>query len=166
MRILGIDPGTISAGYGVIEKEGSRLRALAYGSVRAASSMAFAERLKRIFEGLRAVIEEWRPDEAAVESLFGGKSIRSALAAGEGRGVAVLAVALAEIPLAQYAPAEIKKAVVGQGRAAKVQVQKMVQVLLALPAPPKSSDAADALAVALCHCQRRRPEARLHRIGD
>jgi len=156
VRVLGIDPGTISAGYGIVERDGNRLRALAYGAIRVPRSIGFADRLRRIHESLRAVIDEWHPDEAAIETLFGGKSVRSALHAGEGRGVAVLAVALADIPLAEYAPAEIKKAVVGQGRAAKVQVQHMVRVILSLPTAPASTDAADALAIAICHCQRRR----------
>jgi len=159
VRVLGIDSGTICAGYGVVDRDGSRMRAVAYGAIRVPRSASFPERLKRIHEGLRAVIAEFEPDEAAIESLFGGKSIRSALHAGEGRGVAVLAVALAAVPLAEYTPAEIKKAVVGNGRAAKVQVQRMVAAILGLHAAPDSADAADALAVAICHCHRRRPQS-------
>lgn len=156
MRVLGIDPGTISAGYGVVEREGNRLSALTYGAIRVSRSVPFPQRLRRIHEGIREVIDEFQPEEAAIETLFGGKSIRSALHAGEGRGVAVLAVALSDLPLAEYSPAEIKKAVVGHGRAAKVQIQHMVCAILGLPQRPKSTDAADALAVAICHCQRGR----------
>jgi len=156
MRVLGIDPGTITAGYGVVDRDGSRLRPVAFGIVRAGRTVSFPERLKRIYQGLAEVIAEHHPDEAAVETIFGGKSVRSALHMGEGRGVAVLAAVLADVPVLEYTPAEIKKAVVGSGRAAKVQVQEMVRVLLGLAQPPKSSDAADALAVAICHCQRHR----------
>jgi crossover junction endodeoxyribonuclease RuvC len=156
MRVLGIDPGTITAGYAVVERDGTRFHAISYGTVRAGRSATFPERLRRIHEGLLAVIEEFRPDEAAIETIFGGKSIRSALHSGEGRGVAVLAVALSGLPMAEYSPAEIKKAVVGHGRAAKVQIQHMARTILALPDVPASADAADALAVAICHCQRRR----------
>ena len=153
MRVLGIDPGTINAGYGVVEQEGNRLRAVAYGAIRVSRRATFPERLRRIHEGLRAVIDDFRPDEAAIETVFGGKNIQSALHAGEGRGVAILAVALSALPLAEYSPAEIKKAVVGHGRAAKVQIQHMVRAILALTEVPASADAADALAVAICHCQ-------------
>ncbi len=156
MRVLGIDPGTLNAGYGVVERDGTRLTAVAYGVVRAPRSLSFPARLRRIHEGLRAVIAEYRPAAAAIETVFGGKSMRTALHSGEGRGVAVLAVALADLPLNEYAPAEIKRAVVGNGQAAKVQVQHMVRAILGLPNVPESTDAADALAVAICHCQRSR----------
>lgn len=156
MRVLGIDPGTISAGYGVVERDGNRLSAVAWGAIRVSRRASFPERLRGVHDGLRAVIAEYQPDAAAIETIFGGKSIRSALHAGEGRGAAVLAVALSGLPLAEYAPAEIKKAVVGNGRAAKVQVQFMVRAILGLSETPASADAADALAVAVCHCQRAR----------
>jgi crossover junction endodeoxyribonuclease RuvC len=116
----------------------------------------YAERLKSVFDGLGAVIEKTRPEVAAIEEAFYGKSAQAALRMGEGRGVAIVAVAANHVPLFQYAPAVIKKSVVGNGRAHKSQVQEMVRMLLGLPGVPEPEDAADALAVAICHCHRAR----------
>ena len=156
MRILGIDPGTRVVGYGAVETKGSRILHVTHGVIRAKMGGAYAERLRSIFEGLTSVIAEQRPDVAAVEEAFYGKSVQSALRMGEGRGVAIVSVAVNNVPLFEYAPAEVKKAVVGNGRAHKSQVQEMVRVLLGLREAPTPEDAADALAVAICHCNRAR----------
>jgi crossover junction endodeoxyribonuclease RuvC len=153
MKVLGVDPGTLVCGYGLVEADGDRLRALEYGVVRS-SADDLPERLKAIYEGLCTVIERFEPDVVAVEGAFFGKNVRSALKIGEGRGVALLAAAVNGRPVAEYAPAMVKKAVVGSGRAHKSQVQQMVRVLLELPELPTPEDASDALAIAICHLHR------------
>ena len=153
MRILGVDPGTHVCGYGVIEVDGPDARALDYGVVRGGDA-SLAGRLCAIHGGLRTVIGRFGPDVAALEGAFFGKNARSALKIGEGRGVALLAFAESEIEVVEYAPAAVKKAVTGNGRAQKAQVQQMVRILLNLPELPEPEDAADALAIALCHFHR------------
>ena len=154
MRVIGIDPGTVVCGYGVIDSVGSKMKAVDYGAIRVKQEMTFPERLVFIHQGITEVIRRHKPDVAAVEQLFVGKSVRSAMRTGEGRGVAVLTAALENLPVHEYTPAEVKKAVVGAGRAHKTQVQEMVRIILALEKIPKPQDAADALAIAICHCQR------------
>ena len=154
MRVIGIDPGTLVCGYGVIDTEGSRMKAVHFGAVRVKDDMTFPERLVYIHQGLGEVIREHRPECAAVERLFVGKNVKSAMRTGEGRGIAVLTAALAGLPVHEYTPAEVKKAVVGVGAAHKTQVQEMVRILLGLEKIPRPQDAADALAVAICHCNR------------
>jgi crossover junction endodeoxyribonuclease RuvC len=156
MKILGIDPGTQVAGYGVIETDGRDVRALDYGVIRAADR-PLPERLRVIYDGLLAIMERFQPDVVAVEGAFFGKNVRSALKIGEGRGVALLAAASRGLEVAEYAPAEVKKAVVGSGRAHKSQVQQMVRLYLALREVPSPEDAADALAIAICHFHRLSP---------
>ncbi|MHC4788904.1 MAG: crossover junction endodeoxyribonuclease RuvC [Planctomycetota bacterium] len=158
MRILGIDPGTQVCGYGVIEVDGAEARALDYGVVRG-RARPLSERLKVIHEGLLEVIGRFEPDVAAIEGAFFGKNVRSALKIGEGRGVALLAAAASGLEVVEYAPAEVKKAVVGTGRAHKSQVQQMVRAILRLPELPSPDDAADALALAICHFHRLPPAA-------
>jgi crossover junction endodeoxyribonuclease RuvC len=155
MRILGIDPGTRVVGYGVVDLVGNRMRPVAHGVIRADMAHDYGARLRSIHDGLARVIVEHRPDQVAIEEAFYGKNAASALRMGEGRGVAILAAALHDRPLFQYTPAEVKKAVVGNGRAHKEQIQEMVRLLLGLPEIPEPEDAADALAVAICHCNRR-----------
>ena len=154
MRILGIDPGSHRTGWGVIERDGSELRRVA-GDVIAARGDTLAERLASIHIGLAAVIDEHRPDMAAVESVFTHRNPRSALLLGQARGVALGCCGLAGLSTAEYAPAQVKLAVSGSGRAAKSQIQRMVRHRLALRAEPRS-DEADALAVAICHSLERR----------
>ncbi|MFO7957940.1 MAG: crossover junction endodeoxyribonuclease RuvC [Candidatus Brocadiia bacterium] len=156
MRILGIDPGTRFCGYGVIETDGYEARALEYGVVECRNSPV-PVRLKEIFAGLMEVIERSEPDVAAVESTFSGRNAKTALRIGEGRGVALLAAANCEVEVVEYAPARVKKSVVGSGRAHKSQVQQMVSTLLHLPDEDIPEDAADALALALCHMARMGP---------
>jgi crossover junction endodeoxyribonuclease RuvC len=151
MRILGIDPGLSNTGYGIIDHEANQSRLVAQGCIITKSSEATALRLKAIYDGLTNVIAETRPDAVALEKLFFSVNVRSAMAVGEGRGVAILATATANLPMAEYTPQEIKQAVSGSGKAGKDQVLRMVSVILALKESPATSHAADALAVAICH---------------
>ena len=151
MRVFGIDPGSARTGYGCIDSNGSRHRIVTCGAIGTAASRAFPEKLKLIHGRLAELIAECRPDWVAIENLFHALNVRSALKLGHARGVAMLAAVEAGIPVVEYTPAEIKRAVVGYGRAEKPQVQQMVKLLLGLPALPASHDAADALAVAICH---------------
>ena len=148
-RVLGIDPGSRVTGYGVIETDGVRSRHLGSGCIRTASG-GFPGRLGEIFTGIRAVLDEWRPGEVAIEQVFVSRNASSALKLGQARGAAITACAVQDMPVAEYSARQIKQAVVGSGAADKAQVQHMVKVLLKLPATPQE-DAADALAAALCH---------------
>ncbi len=149
IRILGIDPGSRVTGFGVIDSDGQKSTHVAHGCIEVEPG-SLAERLRHIFEGVAHVVRTYRPDEMAVELVFMYRNPDSALKLGQARGAAVVAGALAELPVFEFTPSEIKLAIVGQGRADKAQVQHMVKVLLCLAAVPPS-DAADALAVALCH---------------
>lgn len=151
MRVLGIDPGTARVGYGVVEGEGALLRAVGYGVVATPASQALPERLKEIYRAIGALIAEMAPDALAAEELFFSRNARTAFAVGQARGVVLLAAAHAAIPVFEYTPLQVKQAVAGYGRASKEQVQEMVRVLLSLPEVPRPDDAADALAVAICH---------------
>lgn len=150
MRILGIDPGSRVTGYGVIETRGRELGYIACGTIRTDREEDFSRRLSIIFDGLTEVIDAHQPMVAAVEELFLAKNPRSALKLGHARGVAVVAAVKRELTVYDYTARKIKQTVAGYGQAEKVQVQHMVRALLELDAPP-SSDAADALAVAICH---------------
>ncbi|MEQ8764317.1 MAG: crossover junction endodeoxyribonuclease RuvC [Planctomycetota bacterium] len=154
MRVLGIDPGTWSMGYGVIDHLGGRSAMVACGAIRSPKGRSLAERLNRIFDELTRLIEEHQPACLAIEDVFHGRNFRSAVRIGESRGVAILAAQRFELPVSEYPPAVVKKSVVGNGGAHKVQIQHMVRSLLGLSAPPEPDDAADALAIALCHCHR------------
>ncbi|MGI9952668.1 crossover junction endodeoxyribonuclease RuvC [Moorellaceae bacterium AZ2] len=151
MRILGIDPGTAVTGYGLIEtgKQGMRLHD--YGCLRTPASDPLPVRLASLYEQLVALIREMEPSYMATEELFFNKNTRTALAVGQARGVVLLAAAHARLPVVEYTPLQVKQAVTGYGRASKQQVQRMVQAILKLPQVPAPDDAADALAVALCH---------------
>lgn len=159
--VLGVDPGLRVTGWGVVGANGDKLRSLGSGTIALRGERPPAERLHHIFRELRAVIERWRPAEVAVEDPFVARNARSALAIGEARAVALLAAAEAGLPVQPYAPAEVKLAVAGYGRSDKTQVQEMVRIQLGMEKAPEPVDAADALAVALCHHLRRRTEARL-----
>ena len=154
MIVLGIDPGTVAAGYGAIRSEGGRLQMVSCGAVRARRAMKLAERLRLIHDGLAAVVAEVRPDVAVVEQPFAGENLATAIAIGEARGVALLACASADVPVEEFSPAEIKRAVVGSGAARKEQVALMVKAILGLAEIPKPADAADALAAAICYLHR------------
>ena len=151
MKIFGIDPGSERTGYGCIETSGSRHHLVIYGSLSAPARSTFPEKLKHIHGGLATLLATHRPDCVAVETIFHSRNVRSALKLGHARGIALLAASEAGLPVVEYAPAEIKRAVVGYGRAEKHQVQQMIQLLLGLAIPPSPHDAADALAVAICH---------------
>lgn len=155
MRILGIDCGSQATGYGVIDTDGTRHAMVACGAIRTRAGQDLALRLKTIGAGLRDVIAEFSPQEAAVEDTFTGENVRSALKLTHVRGVALFICAEAGIPVAAYPPAQVKLAVVGNGRAGKQQVAWMTRVLLRLDESPRSPDASDALAVAICHAARR-----------
>jgi crossover junction endodeoxyribonuclease RuvC len=157
MRILGIDPGTQVCGYAVIDTDGADARAVDYGVVRS-RARDLPVRLHDINRGLVTVIARHSPDVAVLEGAFYHKNVRSALRIGEGRGAALVAAAGAGLDVVEYAPAEVKKAVTGTGRAHKSQVQQMVRVILNLSEVPEPEDAADALAIALCHFHRLPPE--------
>jgi crossover junction endodeoxyribonuclease RuvC len=149
IRILGIDPGSRITGYGVVELRGDRAIAVANGCLRVAEG-ELAHRLKQIHLGIQQLITEFQPQEAAIESVFVHRNVDSALKLGQARGAAITVISLNNIPVFEYAPAVIKKSVVGRGNAAKPQVQHMVSAILGLH-KALQSDAADALAVALCH---------------
>jgi crossover junction endodeoxyribonuclease RuvC len=149
IRILGIDPGSRITGFGIIELEGRKLSYVQSGCIRAGDG-DFAGRLKTIYDGLCEIVEIYTPDQVAIEQVFMHRNPDSALKLGQARGAAICAVMSKGLTISEYTPAEIKKATVGKGNAAKEQVQHMVQILLKLPGMPQA-DAADALAVALCH---------------
>ncbi len=151
MKIFGIDPGSERTGYGCIETLGSRHHLVICGAISAPPRSTFPEKLNYIHLGLAALLARHRPDCVAVEDVFYARNVRSALKLGHARGVALLAACEAGLPVVEYAPAEIKRAVVGFGRAEKGQVQQMIKLLLGLDAVPSPHDAADALAVAICH---------------
>lgn len=160
-RILGIDPGSRATGYGLVDAAAGRLVYVDCGVI-AATDTVFAERLKRIFEALGDVIERHGPGEAAVERVFVSRNAESALKLGQARGAAICAAVRAGLPVAEYAATRIKQAVVGRGGADKRQVQHMVCAMLGLREVPRS-DAADALAVAVCHAHESETAARLAR---
>jgi crossover junction endodeoxyribonuclease RuvC len=151
VKIFGIDPGSERTGYGCIESAGSRHVLVICGSLSSPPRVTFPEKLMAIYAGLESLLERYRPDAVAVEGIFYAKNVRSALKLGHARGVAILAASRAGLPVVEYSPAEIKRAVVGYGRAEKPQVQEMVRLLLGLDAVPSPHDVADALAVAMCH---------------
>lgn len=149
MRVLGIDPGNQVTGYGVIEKKGDKLQHILHGEIKVKKTKR-GNSLKNIYIALLDIINKAAPQVVAVEDIFYGKNVRSLIRQGEVRGISILAAAQSEIPVYQYTPLEVKKAVVGYGRAEKIQVQKMIKIILHLSDLP-SEDAADALAVAICH---------------
>lgn len=160
MLILGIDPGTAITGYGLIAPRGQGLVAVAYGTVTTPARLGMAERLLLVHEGLNELIAQHQPTEMAIEQLFFNRNVTTALVVGQARGVAILAAAKAGLPVYEYTPLQVKQSVVGYGRGRKEQVQEMVRLLLGLSDIPKPDDAADALAIAICHAH----SARLNQI--
>jgi crossover junction endodeoxyribonuclease RuvC len=152
-RILGVDPGSRVTGYGIVEADRGEMRAVDYGVIRPEAEAPASERYRVIHDGLRTLIGRHRPDVMAVESLFFCRSASSAIKLAQVRGVVLLAAAEAGLEVFEYAPRRIKQAVVGHGAASKVQVQQMIKALLGLAEAPRPADAADALAVAICHAQ-------------
>ncbi|MFQ5863596.1 MAG: crossover junction endodeoxyribonuclease RuvC [bacterium] len=151
MRILGVDPGTAVTGFGVLEQTKNDYSVVDYGCIQLSSQKHFPKRLQIIYEEISGVINQYKPDEFAIEDLFYAENAKVALRMGHARGVALLAAVNHQIPTSEYSPREIKQSVVGNGAASKEQVQRMVQQLLRLNQIPEPFDASDALAVAICH---------------
>ena len=164
MVVLGIDPGYAILGYGVVETRGTALRAVDCGVIETPADMPFPERLERLYLGTRQLVETFRPEEVAFEELFFYRNVTTAIQVGSGRGVTLLAAQQSGLPLYEYTPMQIKLAVTGNGHADKKQVQHMVRALLSLKVTPKPDDAADALAVAICHANTMGPAATEFRI--
>ncbi len=161
MRVLGIDCGSEKTGYGVIDSDGAGHRMVAAGVIRTNTKWPFEKRLLEISNGLRRLIREYSPESGAVEGVFYSTNVKTALKLAHVRGVALLAIAEAGMQLGEYSPLEVKTSVVGYGRAEKSQVQLMVRSLLRLAEPIESEDAADALAVAICHATHESTSRRL-----
>ncbi|HET7567844.1 MAG TPA: crossover junction endodeoxyribonuclease RuvC [Gaiellaceae bacterium] len=151
MKVVGIDPGTAACGYGIVHESGGRLRALGHGCWSTPAGQEPALRLKTIYDGVAALIAEHAPDAVALEESFVGADARIALSVGQARGAVLVAAANAGIPCTEYAPARVKQAICGYGRAEKAQMQRMVRAILGLDKLPTPNHAADALAVAICH---------------
>ena len=152
MRTLGIDPGTAIMGWGIVEEDGQGgMRAIAYGALTTPKELPLAQRLQLLHRGLVALIERYQPETAGIEELFFGKNVNTALAVGHARGVALLALADANLPIQEYRPMAVKQAIAGYGGADKRQIQEMVRLTLGLETIPKPDDAADALAIAITH---------------
>ena len=163
VRIIGIDPGLRRCGWGIVDSDGNRLSFVASGTIMPPVEEGLPIRLRRLFEGLSALIERYRPMEAAVEETFVSAGARSALQLGQARGVALMTPASFGLPVGEYAANLVKKSIVGTGHAEKAQIQMMVRILLPT-AEFKGADAADALAIAICHAHHRRPAA-LRAVG-
>jgi crossover junction endodeoxyribonuclease RuvC len=163
VRVFGIDPGCDRTGYGCVETDGSRHRIVLCGAITAPAVEALSDKLQRIHHQLTLLLKSCQPSSVAIENLFFSVNVRSALKLGHARGVAMLAAVEAGLPVFEYTPAEVKRAVVGYGRADKPQVQQMVRLLLGLDAVPTPHDAADALAIAICHVHTCPPAGDDHR---
>jgi crossover junction endodeoxyribonuclease RuvC len=159
MLVLGVDPGLATTGYGVVRETPGGLQSVAFGVVKTPPHLSLPERLQQLYRELSALIREHQPDESAVEELFFSRNVRTAMSVGQARGVVLLALADAALPVTEYTPLTIKQAISGFGGADKVQMQTMVKMLLRLESVPQPDDAADALAVAICHLH----SARLNR---
>ena len=159
MLVLGIDPGTAITGYGLVREDEAGLTLVDYGVITTAAGRPLPERLQAIYQGLADVAREHQPQQAAVEELFFSRNVRTALSVGHARGVTLLALADAGLAIHEYKPLEIKQAITGYGGAGKQQMQEMVRLLLNLDTVPEPDDAADAVAVAVCHIHSARMKA-------
>ena len=164
MIVLGIDPGYAILGYGVVERQGARLRPVDYGVIETKAGEPFPERLERLYEGVREICAAYKPDAVAFEELFFSRNVTTAIQVGAGRGVALLAAQQFGAPLYEYTPMQIKLAVTGDGHADKKQIQQMVKLILNLKECPKPDDAADAVGAAICHANTGGPAAEEYRI--
>ena len=164
MVVLGIDPGYAILGYGVLETDGVRLRALDYGVIETEQRQPFPARLEKLYMGVRELCSLYQPAHVAFEELFFARNAKTAIQVGSGRGVVLLAAQQQGVPLYEYTPMQIKLAVTGSGHADKKQVQQMVRILLKLKEVPRPDDAADALGVAICHANTMGPAAEEFRI--
>ena len=165
MKLIGLDPGLQNTGWGIIQVDGNRLSFIARGTVHTDKKAPLAERLMQIHNGLVAVMDEHQPDEAAVEETFVNKNPTSTLKLGQARGIAMLVPALRGMPVAEYTPNLVKKTIVGTGHAAKEQIQMMVKTILPGCREGLSADAADALAVAICHAHHYQTNDRIMAAG-
>jgi crossover junction endodeoxyribonuclease RuvC len=159
MRILGIDPGTATVGWGVIEVQGGKTTSVAYGHISTSKDLAPEKRLAEIASDLETIIKQYQPEEAAVEELFFFKNQKTIISVAQARGVILLTLENFCVNISGYTPLEVKQALTNYGRAEKTQIQLMVQAILKLPAIPQPDDTADALAIALCHASRRKVES-------
>lgn len=159
MRVFGIDPGSERTGFGCVETDGSRHRLVTCGAIATPALAPFPDKLLAIHDRLATLLKQCHPDCVAIENLFHAVNVRSALKLGHARGVAMLAAVQADVLVCEYTPAEIKRAVVGYGRAEKHQIQSMIKLILGLDVVPTPHDAADALAVAICHIHSQGPAA-------
>jgi len=150
MRVLGIDPGSNTTGYGILEESGGVIRHIDNGNISPGTKLPFHKRLHEIYDGLTGLIEAHRPEAVAIENVFVAKNARSSLLLGHARGVAILAASRAGLAIEEYTPSQVKVAITGSGRAGKEQIQLMVRAILSLP-EVACEDASDALAVAICH---------------
>ena len=161
MRVMGIDPGSLCTGYGIVDETGGKLSSVHFGNLASKSKTPFEHRLRSIYDGLASIMDEYHPDVVAVEEVFFATNVKSTLKLGQTRGIALLAAAKADITLAEYSPLEVKQSVVGYGRADKKQVRDMVTAILKLQQKPEPLDVSDALAVAICHLHSYKAQARL-----
>ena len=151
MRVLGIDPGFAITGYGIIDYEGNKFKLLESGAVTTKAGVSFPIRLAKIYDDLTMLINEYKPDALAIEELFFNKNVKTAISVAHGRGAVLIAASKTNIPIFEYTPLQVKQAVVGYGRADKIQVQQMVKAILNLEKVPKLDDITDAMAIAICH---------------
>ncbi len=156
MRILGVDPGYAISGYSIVDYQGNKFKVIKYGVIRTPSKMQMQKRLNELFDRYSEIIQEYRPDHMAIEELFFNKNVKTAIAVGQARGVHIVAASQNHVPVYEYTPLQVKQGVVGYGRAEKAQVQEMVKMLLNLKSIPKPDDAADALAISICHAHSNR----------
>jgi len=163
--ILGIDPGTAITGYGIIKLLGNKFQVVTYDCIRTPAEDSLDRRLHKVYQEIQSLINRYQPDHFVIEELFFNKNVRTALAVGHARGVAILAAAQLGLPVYEYTPLQVKQAVVGYGRAEKSQVQSMVKIILGLQAVPKPDDVADALALAICHAHSHKINAVLFNKG-
>lgn len=166
MLVLGLDPGTAITGYGLVREVRGELSVVEYGAITTPAQLPEAERLLQIHRQLSTLISQNKPAAMAVEKLFFSRNVRTAMAVGQARGVALLTAAQAGLPVYEYTPSEVKQAIAGYGGASKEQVQQMVQLLLGLKEAPQPDDAADAIAVAVCHLHSTRLVGLLKRVGQ
>lgn len=160
--ILGIDPGLASTGYGVIRCDGTRFRHLDHGTIRTSTKDGMGQRLIQIHRGITSVLESFLPDEAGIESVYFSKNSKSAIPVAQARGVIIYALAVKGVPFAEYTPLQLKQAVIGRGKAEKLQIQEVLKILFNLSELPTPDHAADALAVAFCHANYSSFKSHLH----
>ena len=165
MIILGIDPGIAIIGYGIIEYKNNKFKVIDYGAIFTPASTSTTKRLEKIYKGIDILIKNYNIDEVGIEELFFNKNVKTAITVAQARGVILLACSHNDKPIYEYTPLQVKQGVVGYGRAKKLQVQQMVEIILNLKEIPKPDDVADALAIAICHAHANKLEKTLKNIG-